>query len=60
MNQEEKDRLERDFAAAFSKLKSGVGGKAAIGFEKNYGIAYQALVRAGFRPQLKEKYRPSV
>lgn len=59
MNQEEKDRLERDLVAAFSKLKSGVGGKAAMGFEKNYGIAYQALVRAGLRPQIKGKYRLS-
>lgn len=60
MDQEEKDRLERDLASAFSKFKNGVGGKSAIGFEKNYGIAYQALVRAGYRPQIREKYRPSM
>jgi len=59
MDQEEKDRLERDLLAAFNKFKGGVGGKAAQGFEKNYGIAYQALVRAGLRSQIKEKYRPS-
>lgn len=57
MDQEEKDRLERDLSSAFSKFKSGVGGKAAVGLEKNYGLAYQALVRAGLRPQLKGKYR---
>lgn len=57
MDQEENDRLERDLASAFSKFKNGIGGKAAVGLEKNYGLAYQALVRAGLRPQLKGKYR---
>lgn len=59
MEQEEADRLERNLASAFGKFKSGVGGKAAIGYEKEYGIAYQELVRAGLRPQIKKKYRLS-
>ncbi len=57
MTQDEKDRLERDLASAFSKFKNGIGGKAAAGLEKNYGLAYQALVSAGLRPQIKGKYR---
>lgn len=59
MDQDDIDRLERNLSAAFSKIKSGVGGKAAIGYEKEYGIAYQDLVRAGLRPQIKSKYRLS-
>jgi hypothetical protein len=59
MEQEEADRLERNLASAFGKIKSGVGGKSAIGYEKEYGIAYQELVRTGLRPQLKKKYRLS-
>lgn len=57
MDQDEADRLERNLASAFSKLKSGVGGKTAIGYEKEYGIAYQSLVKNGLRTQLKKKYR---
>jgi hypothetical protein len=57
MDNDEKDRLERDLSSAFSKFKNGVGGKVAVGLEKNYGLAYQALVRAGIRPQIKAKYR---
>lgn len=59
MDQEEIDRLERNIVVAFNKIKSGVGGKSAIGFEKEYGIAYQELVKNGLRPQLKKKYRLS-
>lgn len=57
MDQDEADRLERELASAFGKFKNGIGGKAAVGLEKSYGLAYQALVRAGLRPQLKGKYR---
>lgn len=57
---EDIDRLERSLASAFSKIKSGVGGKAAIGYEKEYGIAYQELVKAGARKQIKKKYRAHI
>ena len=57
MDQEEKDRLERDLSSAISKFRNGMGGKAAVGLEKNYGLAYQALVRSGLRNQIKQKYR---
>lgn len=60
MNQDELERLERNLSSAFSKIKSGVGGKAAIGYEKEYGIAYQELVRAGARRQIKKKYRAHI
>lgn len=59
IDKEEADRLERNIASAFNKIKTGVGGKAAIGYEKEYGIAYQELVKNGLRPQLKKKYRLS-
>lgn len=59
MDQDDIDRLERNLSSAFSKIKSGVGGKAAIGYEKEYGSAYQALVKNNLRPQLKKKYRLS-
>lgn len=59
MDQDDIDKLERNLVSAFSKIKSGVGGKAAAGYEKEYGIAYQDLVKAGLRPQLRQKYRKS-
>lgn len=51
------ERMERKLANAISKFRSGLGGKAAMGYEKEYGIAYQELVRAGQRMQIKKKYR---
>jgi hypothetical protein len=44
------------FKSASERLAK-VTGKAAEGVEKEYGHAYQALVRAGLRQQLKKKYR---
>lgn len=55
--EDEIERMERNLSNAMSKFRSGLGGKAAMGYEKEYGIAYQQLVRAGKRPQLKKKYR---
>ena len=51
------ERMERKLASAIGKFRSGLGGKAAMGYEKEYGIAYQELVRAGQRMQIKKKYR---
>lgn len=53
----EKTDLERDLAIA-SKNLTGSKGNAAQGNENKYGQAYQALVRAGYRLQLRKKYRP--
>jgi len=53
---EDKDKLERAFASAGQKL-AGSTGKSARGAENSYGAAYQQLVKAGYRPQLRLKYR---
>jgi hypothetical protein len=49
--------LLRNLTSAANDLKKSVGGKTAEGIEKKYGIAYQACVRAGLKPQLRKKYR---
>lgn len=51
------DRLISDFNAASGNIRKIVGGAAAVGAEKKYGQAYQNLVKAGLRPQLRKKYR---
>lgn len=48
--------LERNLLAA-SKELSGSASKLSNGKERRYGAAYQALVRAGARPQIRQKYR---
>lgn len=53
---EDIEKLVSNFNAASSSLKKIVGGKAGEGTEAKYGQAYQALVKAGAKPQLK-KYR---
>ena len=55
---EDKDKLERAFDSAGKKL-AGSTGKSAKGAENNYGMAYQQLVKAGYRPQIRYKYRVS-
>lgn len=57
MDDKEKDRLESDFNLNSTALKRITGGKAGEGVEKKYGQTYQALVKAGLRPQLRKKYR---
>lgn len=54
---ESNDRLVSNFNSATSSLKKIVGGKAGDGAENNYGQAYQALVKAGIKPQIRKKYR---
>jgi hypothetical protein len=54
---DEADRLERSMAIASSNLKKSLGGKPGDSSEKVYGIEYQALVKAGLKPQLRKKYR---
>lgn len=47
------ERLLRDMDAASDRLRKGGNPKAEVA----YGVAYQALVRAGLRTQLRAKYR---
>jgi hypothetical protein len=54
---EDNERLISSFNAASSSLKKIAGGKAGEGIEKVYGQAYQQLVKAGIKPQLRKKYR---
>jgi len=51
------DRLLSNMNSASADLKKSAGGKAGEGIEKKYGDAYQQLVKAGVRPQLRRKYR---
>ena len=48
-------KLEQDcYEAGKALAKAAPGAKAP---ENAYGAAYQALVKAGLRPQIKYKYR---
>lgn len=50
--------LERNLEAASRDLRKALPTtKGGVGNENNYSAAYQALVRAGVRPQLRSKYR---
>jgi hypothetical protein len=51
------DDLLRDLNIASQDIKKSIGGKAAEGIEKRYGIAYQKCVKAGIKPPLRKKYR---
>lgn len=51
------ERLESDFNAASTAIRKQVGGKGGEGIEAKYGQAYQALVKAGVKPQIRQKYR---
>jgi hypothetical protein len=51
-------RLRSNYNDAWRKVASS-SGKTAQGAEAAYGQAYQALVRAGLAPQIKQKYRRS-
>ena len=52
--------LLRALASTSNDIKKSTGGKAGEGVEKKYGIAYQACVKAGLKPQLRRKYRRGV
>lgn len=54
---EDGEKLFSNFSAASNNLRRVVGGKAGEGVEKTYGQAYQALVKANLKPQLRKKYR---
>lgn len=52
--------LLRNLASASNDIKKSMGGKSGEGVEKKYGVAYQACVKAGLKPQLRRKYRRGV
>lgn len=56
MNEDEIRRLNSSFEAAAKRLRA-TGGKAGQGAENAYAEAYQQLVKAGLKPQLRHKYR---
>lgn len=56
MTEEISDML-RDLEAALTKIRNTKPGKVTSGLERQYGNAYQRLVRAGEREQLRGKYR---
>lgn len=58
MTKDEIDRLESNMNSASSQVKKSLPMRqGGAGAEKAYGAAYQALVRAGLRPQIRAKYR---
>lgn len=59
MTQDDIDSLWSSYRKAWKDLQ-GAQGKSAQGKEVAYGLAYQALVRAGLAPQLRGKYRYSL
>ena len=56
----DKEDLLRSLSNESNEIKKSMGGKTAEGAEKRYGIAYQACVKAGLKPQLRKKYRRGV
>lgn len=56
ISQAEKDSLELEYNLALRALQNAKAGNN-FGLEQRYGHAYQALVRAGLRTQIKGKYR---
>lgn len=53
---DKKDVLERKLIEA-SKRLSESSGRSAVAAENEYGQVYQELVRAGYRQQIRYKYR---
>lgn len=54
MDEREKEKLFAEMESASKAIKAVNKGQ---GTETKYGLAYQALVKAGLAPQLKRKYR---
>lgn len=54
---EEVEKLMREFDSASGAIKKQMGGKSGEGAESKYGQAYQQLVKAGAKPQIRKKYR---
>jgi hypothetical protein len=54
LSDSEKEKLWSEYESALKSIKSISKGQ---GVEKKYGMAYQALVKAGLAPQIRKKYR---
>jgi hypothetical protein len=54
---EDVEKMLRELDSASMAIKKQMGGKGGEGAEAKYGQAYQALVKVGAKPQLREKYR---
>lgn len=50
-------KAETEFLVATNDIKKAAPGKQGFGHEAKYGDAYQRLVRAGVKPQIRRKYR---
>lgn len=58
MDKEDEIRsAENEYAHALAEVKKAIPGKPGFGTEARYGQAYQRLVRAGVKPQVRLKYR---
>lgn len=51
--------LDKFEAARKQNAKCNTTSGGGVRDEKVYGAAYQELVKAGLRPQIKAKYRPT-
>jgi len=56
-NEDEIRIAEAEFSTATTDMRKALPGKPGFGTESRYGQAYQRLVRAGARPQIRRKYR---
>lgn len=54
---EDVEKMMRELDSASSAIKKQMGGKGGEGAESKYGQAYQQLVKAGVKPQIRKKYR---
>lgn len=54
---EDVEKMMREFDSASGAIKKQMGGKGGEGAEAKYGQAYQQLVKAGAKPQIRKKYR---
>lgn len=50
-------RAEQELDATLKRIRDAKAGKMNSGLEATYGQAYQRLVRAGTKPQIRLKYR---
>lgn len=50
-------KAETEFIGATNDMRKALPGKPGFGTEARYGQAYQRLVRAGARLQIRLKYR---
>lgn len=56
LTQEQVQALELEYNLARNALANAQAGRRT-GEERRFGLAYQALVRAGLRQQIRKKYR---